>query len=204
MNDVNYIKIIFNDENNIPNCIKAGVRDISRSIIYASAKFEEDISITTPKYVELGIITDTGLYKAHSELKRVIKEPPYTFFEVKTPESLEFSQNREFFRVRMNENATISYTSNGQEKQIACETYDISANGVRLIVDSLIDIPDVAKITLHMPDKDLITESKLVRTDNDDNTLKVSYHYTFIKESDLDYISKICLKKQLENRKKFI
>ncbi len=202
IDDINYIKIVYKDEDNFPHCIKAGIRDINKHDIYASAKFDGDFFIKTPKNIELGIITETGLYKAKTELKYMTKEPPYVFFSIKTPEIVEFFQNREFFRVKINENAEMLYLKNGLEKVMSCETYDLSANGVRLIIDSLEEIPEIATITLHLPDKDITTEAKYIRTDDEDNILKVSYHYTNIKDSDLDYISKICLKRQLEQRKR--
>ena len=194
---------MYKDEDNFPHCIKAGIRDMNKHDIYASAKFEDDFYIKTPKNIELGIITETGLYKATTELKYIKKEPPYVFFSIKTPEIAEFNQNREFFRVKIDENATMSYLKNGYEKVISCKTYDLSANGVRLIIDSPAEIPEFATITLHLPNKNIITEAKYIRTDDEDNILKVSYYYSDIKESDLDYISKICLRKQLEQRKHF-
>ena len=202
INSINYIKIIYKDENDFPHCIKAGVRDINKHSIYASAKFDDNLYIKTPQNIELGIITDTGLYKAYSELRYITNEPPYVFFLIEMPDNMEYHQDREFFRVKMDENVTISYVENEQEKQISCETYDISANGVRLVLDSHTDYPEFVTITLHLPNKDIVTEAKYIRTDNDDNILKESFSYINIKEADLDYISQICLKKQLEQRRK--
>ena len=204
ISNVNYIKIIYKDENAFPHCIKAALKDINEHSIYASAKFDENLFIKTPQYVELGIITDTGLYKAFSDLKYITKEPPYVFFTIKTPDDMEYHQNREFFRVKMDENATISYLEGEQEKQISCETYDISANGVRLIMDSYVEFPEVVRITLHLPNKDIVTDAKYVRKDEEDGILKFSFSYTDIKEADLDYISQICFKKQLELRRKML
>ena len=103
--NVNYLKINYRDKNDFAHCIKSAIRLISESEILASAKFEDNINITAPQEIELSIACDNGLYKTKAKLKRIEFEDPYILFSIKKPEEMEFLQNREYFRVKIQENA---------------------------------------------------------------------------------------------------
>ncbi len=204
LNNINYIKINYNDNDGFSHCTKAAIRRFSDVEIYASAKFEDGLYIKTPQVVDISVATDNGLYKAQTTLKYLVNEPPYVFFSIKSPDNMDYQQNREFFRVKIDENALISYVENEQEKLIACETYDISANGVRFILENTSNLPDIVKLTLYLQNKTIVSDAKYVRTDDEDGMHKVSFSFVDMKESDSDYISQFCLKKQMEQRRKLL
>ena len=171
--------------------------------IMSCAKFDENLFIDTPQDVDISIACDNGLYKASSVLKYLEKEEPYIFFHIKTPEDFNYQQKREYFRVKINESALITYyTDDNIKTEIPCETFDLSGNGVKLIIDEKYDLPENICITLYLPRKTITTDAKYIRTDEEDKILKASFSFTNLQESDLDFISQICFQKQLETRRK--
>lgn len=201
--NVNYIKIRYLDNDGFSHCTKAAINRISEVDIFATAKSEENMIIKTPIDAEVSIVADNGLYKAHTDIKRMEKDGDYVNFILKKPDEIDYQQNREYFRVKISENANITYKDEANtEHNIACVTSDISANGVSMIVDENYNIPEIVKIKLYFPEKTITSDAKFVRIDEEDGIKKLSFNYTDLKEHDLDYISQICLKKQLEQRRK--
>ncbi len=197
LDNINYIKLLYKNTDNLPCCTKAAIRYMNEREITACAKFEEAQRISTPQDVTLSFISDNGLYRTNTILKYINNEEPYTFFVLKTPEGFEYQQNREYFRVRFQEDALLSF--NGQV--IPCKTYDISANGVRLILTNEIDIPQNVVINLLLSPKDLKVKARFVRYDEEDNIFKASFSFVGLPENDVDVISQLCIKKQLEYKR---
>jgi c-di-GMP-binding flagellar brake protein YcgR len=115
---------------------------------------------------------------------------------------MDYQQNREYFRVKLQESASITYEKNEEQKQISVLTYDISAKGVCIELDEQVDFPEEVILSLFFPDKKIEVKGKYVRTDVEDNIIKASFQFDDIPQADLDYISQICFKKQLEERRK--
>jgi len=201
--NINYIKISYKDNDGFTHYIKAAVRFMSEYELVASAKLEEnDISIDAPKEIELGIACDNGLYKANTILKKIEKENPYILFSIRTPDDMEFQQKREFFRVKLTENANIVYQIGEDEHRLSAMTYDISGNGVRIQLEEPIEFPEDVRLFLSLPDRLIDTKAKYIRTDEEDKILKVSFNFVDLSPSDIDYISHICFQKQMEERRK--
>ena len=199
---INYVKINYLDNDNFAHYTKAAVRFIGELEFLASTKSEEALNIPAPQEVELGIACDNGLYKAKTVLKKVEFEDPYILFTMRKPEEMEYQQNREYFRVKLQENINITYVKEEQEHSLSALTYDLSAKGVRIELDNEIDFPEEVILSLFLQNKIIEVKAKYVRTDNDDNIKKASFQFVDLKEPDLDYISQICFKIQLEERRK--
>ena len=197
LNNINYIKLIYHSENNTACCTKAAIKFMGEREITACARFEGGLRIETPQEVTLSFICDNGLYRTNTTLKYITNEEPYTFFILKTPQGLEYQQNREYFRVNINEDALLSFNS----KVIACKTNDISANGVRLILPEKFDIPQNVIIDLLIRPNGVKAKAKFVRYDNEDDILKASFSFTGLPENAVDTISQLCIQKQLEYRR---
>lgn len=202
--NVNYIKITYKDKDDFTHCIKASLKRLDEREIVAGAKFDEKLFLITPQEVKLSIACDNGLYKANTILKHIENDEPYCFFTIKTPDDVEYQQKREYFRIKINENALISYKTDNEVKKISCETFDLSGNGVRLIIDEKYSLPENVNLTLYLPNKTVETEAKYIRTDEEDKILKASFSFINLHDVDLDCISQICLKKQLESRRKLL
>ena len=200
--NINYVKITYKDKNDFTHCIKAAVKFMSDYELLACAKNEEDLKIAFPQDVELGIACENGLYKTHTTLKNITYEPPYVLFSLSRPEETEYQQNREYFRVKLNEDANIIYKEDENEVTVAAITYDLSANGVRIELDKEMTFPENVRLMLFLPQRTIDVQAQYVRNDNEDQIIKASFRFADIPQSDLDYISQICLQKQLEERRK--
>ena len=201
--NINYLKLTYTDKDGFTHCIKSAIRFINSFEILASAKFEEEnINIITPQEVELGIACDNGLYIAKTTLTRVEKEKSYLLFSMRKPTDMEYRQKREYFRVKLQEDANIIFEEDEQEIKISAITYDISANGVRIELEESLTFPEEVNIFLFLPQKTISVKAKYIRTDNEDDIIKASFRFENIAQQDLDYISQICFQKQLEERRK--
>ena len=206
LEDINYIKILYKDRYNFTHYLKAAIQKLDEKFIYAGVKSEKRIIIDAPQEVGLSFICDNGLYKTKTMLPFVQynTEEEYLFFSLVTPQEVEYQQNREYFRIEMQEKAEVSFTLNDETITISALMHDISANGVRIILNGPMKFPEEVKLRLFFPSKEIETTAKYIRSDDDDNLYKASFYYTNISTQDLDFISRMCLKKQLENRRNYL
>lgn len=201
LDNINYIKIVYKDRNDSACCTKAAIKHIGEREIFACAKFEDGINIKTPQEVSLSFICDNGLYRTTTTLKYTEYRDPYVFFTLHTPIGLEYQQNREYFRVRMDEDALLSFKSGIKSYILPCKVHDISANGVRLELKEPISEPDEIVIDLLFKPRSIKTEAKFIRFDEEDGILKASFQFVNMPESDMDIISQKCIQKQLEYKR---
>ena len=202
--NINYIKISCKDKNEKPWVIKAAIKRLDTREIYACVKFEDSIHLKTPQDVNISLACNDGLYMSKTILKYVQIENPYVYLALTIPENIEYRQMREYFRVKLNKKTQISFNKNGQIQQQFCEIYDISANGISLISNS--DLSNVGNITINLnsAQKSINVKAKYKRFDTEDELLKTSFQFVDISESDRDFISQICIKQQLENKRNSI
>lgn len=200
LDNINYIKIVYKDRQDATCCTKAAIKHMGEREIFACAKFEDGLNIQTPQDVLLSFVCDNGLYRTTTTLKYIENDEPYTFFTLKTPEGLEYQQNREYFRVKLDEDAILSFNNN----IIACKVHDISANGIRLILPEKIDNLNEVSINILFKPRDVKTKAQFVRFDDEDGILKASFKFVDISENDMDIISQKCIQKQLEYKRNSI
>lgn len=200
--NINYLKFTYKDKDNFAHCIKAAIKFIGEYEILACTKAESTVYIDTPQEINLGIACDNGLYTAKTTLKKTEEKDSYLLFSILKPEEMDYQQNREYFRVKFQEDANIIYQCEGEEKKISAIIYDISANGVRIELDEQINFPEQVKLLLFLPQKNIDIQAKYIRNDDEDQIIKASFQFIDISQSDLDYISQICLRKQIEDRRK--
>ena len=197
LDNINYIKIVYKDKNNNACCTKAAIKNMSEREIYACAKFEDGLYIKFPQEISLSFVCDNGLYRTNTTLKYVENKNPFVFFYIKTPFGIEYQQNREYFRVRMDEDVIMTF----QQTSVACKVHDISANGIRIILPKKINIPEEVTLDILFRPKNVKTKAKLIRIDNEENILKASFEYLEISKNDVDLISQKCIQKQLEYKR---
>ena len=197
LDNINYIKIVYKDRDENTCCTKAASKNMSEREIFACAKFEEGLNIQTPQEISLSFVCENGLYRTNTTLKYLEKDAPYIFFGIKTPLGLEYQQNREYFRVRMEEDVILTF----DKISIPCKVHDISANGIRVILPKKLDLPEEVMLDILFSPKNVRTKAKFIRTDNEDNTLKASFEFVGMSEADMDLISQKCIKKQLEYKR---
>ncbi len=200
LESINYIKIIYNDKNDIGHCTKAAIKQLNAREIFACIKSEKFLAIPAPQEVSVSFACNNGIYTTITTLKSVENREPFIYFTLKTPQEIQYSQNREYFRVKMSEDAILSFSGT----VLACKVYDISANGIRLCLDKEIEIPENVMINILFPQRNVKTKAKYVRIDKEDDILKASFYYINLSEHDRDIISQRCIQKQLSDKRRSI
>jgi len=199
LEEINYIKFLYKDRYNFSHYIKAAIQKLEDKYLFAGVKSEKNIIIETPQEVVLSFISDNGLYKSTTTLNfvRYDEQEQYLFFSLIVPKEVEYQQNREYFRVEIHEKAELTQKNESKAINVPAEIHDISANGVRIVLPETISFAEGEEVNLKLffPQKEIITTAQFVRTDEDDNQFKASFHFTNLNTKDLDFISRLCLKK---------
>lgn len=200
LESINYIKIVYSDANGVGHYTKAAIKYLGEREIYACIKTEQDLQIPSPQEISVGFVCNDGIYTAKTLLKYVENKEPFVYFTLERPSEIEYQQNREYFRVKMEEDAILSFPGT----VISCKIYDISANGIRLKLDKNLAIPENVLINILFIPKNVKTKAKYIRTDKEDGILKASFSYVDLPESSRDIISQRCIQKQLQDKRKSI
>ena len=196
--DIKYIKVEYLDNNEASKIIKAFVKNINEQNIYASLKIDDEkLHIKIPQDIILNIVGLDGLYTAPSKLKFIEYKEDFAYLTIENPENLEYHQKREYFRIGIEYDCV--YIVN--KMQIPSKTFDISANGVSIIVPEQLVPEENAKLIINLNDFKIQTEVKYIRSEKLQNGYKLSFMYTKISENDRDKISQACIKYQLEMKK---
>ena len=197
LENIKYTKIVYKDREENTRFIKAAIRSMNENELFACAKFEDGLDIQTPQEVSVSFICENGLYRTNTILKSFQNEEPYVFLFLQVPQGIEYQQNREYFRVKMNENVIVKFNNSVK----TCKLYDISANGVRLVLDENTTFYENVELNILFDKNNVTAKARYVRTDNDDNILKASFYFTKISDNDVDFIAKKCIQIQLSNRR---
>lgn len=200
--DIKYVKILYQDSEEKACSVRAAIRSITKTEIMCCAKFEDGLHIKTPQDVTFSIVCTEGLYRTKTVLRKVENDEPYTFFFLIPPASLEYRQNREYFRVALALKCVFSYKLNDEIINIQTQTADISASGVSVILPQCEIGSEDAWLSITVNNRQVKTKVKYIRDEKIDSEYKISFRFTEISESDRDLISQICIKKQLEDRRK--
>ncbi len=203
LEDIKYIKILYKDFSGNPCTTRAAIKSVNEREIVACAKFENLIQIETPQETTLSIVCNDGLYRTKTNLKSIDYAEPYIFFALETPQGLEYQQNREYFRVPAKYNCVYSITSEDKIKEFTTHTCDISANGVSIFMPVHEISNEESEIEIAFNDIKIAARIKYVRSEKFEDGYKLSFTYTGISNLDRDFISQVCIQKQLEQRRNF-
>ena len=203
LEEIKYAKILYKDNNETPCITKVAVKSIKEREILTCARFENGLNIELPQVVTISIVCNDGLYRTKTKLKSIDSERPYIFFILETPQGIEYEQNREYFRVPVDYKCIYKLRINNDIKEIEAQAIDISANGMSIFLSNNV-ISEISDITIFINNRPIQAQIRYVRSEKIDNGYKISFAYTKITETDRDYISQVCLQKQLEQRRNSI
>ena len=201
IDDIKYVKICYKDFNANLCRSKIGIKQMNEKEILACGKFEDGLSIDVPQLVDMSIVCNDGLYRTKTKLLSFSNDEPYTFFRIETPHSIEYEQNREYFRVPVDFDCL--YRIN-DTKEYRAKTVDLSANGISLTLPKYEISENDSEIYLFANGRKVNIQVRFVRCERLKNDYKLSFTYTKILESDRDFISQICIQKQLQERKRHL
>lgn len=201
LENILYVKILYANSEGRPSTIKTAIKRIDKREIIACVKYEDMFRIDCPQQITLSIVCAEGLYRTKTLLKSYSAEAPYIFIYLETPNSLEYEQNREYFRVPVSYKCAYLVNNNGQLATFDTQIMDISASGVSIFLPVHVFSEDDAEISMMLEEKLVSAKVKYVRSERIDDGYKLSFMYTQISDKDRDYISQICIKKQLEAKR---
>ncbi len=201
LEEIKYVKLAYKDSEGFVEKTKAAMKDINEKEILVCTKFDDDLDVETPQEIDFSVICIDGLYKTKTILKSVEKDEPYIFFILETPAGMEYQQNREFFRVPVSYDCRYVIELNNEIKEFYCTTADISANGISIILPNHVISENLSDLTVNIDGIRIATKVKYVRSEKTNDGYRISFSFARISELDRDYISQVCLKKQLEQKR---
>ena len=198
--NIEYIKYVKIHCNGIT--IRAEVKSINEKNILLYVKYNADYLNLRSQEVSANFICIDGLYKIRTTLLCFEKAEPYLVIVLKTPTEMDFEQKRNFFRIESSDGCICETNIDGIVSQYSGVIKNISANGVCAIFSNYFIIDGICVFKFKLDNKEFSLKSRFVRSENYNNSYKVSLTFADISESDKDFISKVCLKKQFENKRK--
>lgn len=199
--NINYVQISYKQADSSLCFFKVGIKEINDKTILVTRKSDKNIKLDTDDVITLNIVCEDGIYKGQSKIKYIKHEPPYMYILLDFPQDLTHQQNREYFRIEEKYKCTCIYKDNGRLMQCDTETIDISANGISLMFNKKLTPESSVRLILNIKDKVLEIVTRVVRAESFNNYYKLSLAFTKISESDRDYISQICIQKQILERR---
>lgn len=201
LEDIKYVKIAYKDYNGSVATIKAAMKEVNENEILICTKYREDFYIDLPQEIDFSVICNDGIYKTKTILKSIDNHEPYAFIILETPVGIEYQQNREYFRVPVTYNCIYRIYQNNETFDYNATVYDISANGVSLILPEHIISENLSDLVINFDGIEISLRAKYVRSEKHEKGYKISFSYVNISELDRDFISQICIKKQLEQQR---
>ena len=200
LEDLKYLKITYKNNNESLYTPKAANKQIDMRELLVCIKFQDNMKIPAPQNINLSIVCNDGLYKTSSSLKYLYNEPPYTFLALEKPKNLEYQQNREFFRIIANYKCIYRVS----DREFEVKTNNLSANGISIFSPELIIDDSTSVIFIEINGKKMEIPVNYVRSERVEKGYNISFSFNSISESNRDFISQVCIKKQLEDRRNSI
>lgn len=202
--NIKYIKILCMDKEDKPCTIKAAIKKIDENEIVACSRIEEEFPAKAPVDVTLSIVCTDGLYRTKTKLKSVDVVESYLIFSLEIPQGLEYQQSREYFRIPVEYDCIYSLKIQDEIKQYRAKTIDISANGVSILMPEHVVSEGECYLEISIEGIDIRSEVQYVRSEKTDRGYQLSFKFTQIMTQDRDFISKVCIQKQLEQKRNSI
>ena len=174
-----------------------GLKEKTENKFIAVIKDAKYAKITTPQNVSIGFVCNDGLYTTKADLIDVYTENEYTCFEILNPKSLDYQQNREYYRVLAEYDCIYTVYGDYENESYSAVTYDISAGGVSIVLPENAISIDECSLVIMFPDGDLKSHLKFMRCEAFDNNYKLSFEFTDLSERDYDRLKKMCVNKQI-------
>ena len=200
--DIKYLKITYQDAANNSCTVRAAIKVFDEDGIMACTFAGIETLPQIPQEVVLSLICPDGLYKPKTTLKSAKYSEPYVVFTLAPPQGLEREQNREYFRVPAGYDCI--YTLNVDNKQLTfrAKTADISANGISLIIPEHVISNEECHLIININGIKIETDAKYIRSEKIDKGYRLSFTYTNISNQHRDFISRTCIHKQLEQKRR--
>jgi len=147
------------------------------------------------KELEVVIYTDSGVFAFESI---VINSPLEQNFVIEMPDEKKKVQRREYIRAPIN----LKLLLNRNDIQHETRTINIGGGGIRFIAQEKLDIDDLWKFILYLPDgKTIRGIGKVLYTLMKSNSMASVISFTDINETERNRLIKLCLDEEIKNLK---
>lgn len=184
------------------NKIRLEVKNIDENHIFLYTKYNPNYLRLRSQDVKVNFICVDGLYRIKTSILKFEKAEPYLIFVLKTPAEMEFEQKRNYFRIDSSIGCICETNIDGVVSQYSGVITNISANGVCAIFPNYFITDESCIFKFILENKEFALKARYVRSENSNSGYKASFTFIEISEADKDFISRICLKKELEIRRK--
>ncbi|MBR2430104.1 PilZ domain-containing protein [bacterium] len=195
LENIEYLKMEL-DEQGVKNTYKLALKQKNENNFIAVMPIDKELSIEAPCSITLSFVCADGLYKTNTILEKFYKDDFYCL-EIKNPDSLDYQQNRNYYRVLANFDCIYTVETDDGVESFNANTYDISAGGVSIITSENIIPTRETSIVIFMPERDLKTHLQFVRCEAYEDDYKLSFTFTDLSERDFNMLSELCVNKQI-------
>ena len=197
LEDISYLKLDF--ENSNWGTLKLALKEKRENEFVAVSPKQEGLVIETPQKISLSFVCSDGLYKTSSILNEVYEKDDFIYFIIKNPETLDYQQNREYYRILLDYDCIYTMETDDGIESFNAVTYDISAGGVSIITSEKRIPTHETSIVIFMPERDLKSHLKFVRCETYNDDYKLSFIFTDLSEKDYEMLSALCVNKQISS-----
>ena len=183
---IEYIKIVIPELGSeyISTKYKTGGRTTSVDI-----ESNNKIFLKTPREVVFCCITEKALYHTKTTLLNIQHFNSVSTFILMTPQDFEEQQKRKYYRVKTDNEVKLYYDENGTQKVIPCRACNLSAGGIRIILQERPVLPVFANLDIIFKDKTITAKGKLIRCYYNNNIPQAAFEFIEISKEDIEYIS---------------
>lgn len=203
LEDIRYANLLYRDSNGNPCMDSIIIKDLKDNIL-ANCKASKRLQLQSKQNVTLSIVCSDGLYILKTKVKSVEQDEPYIFIVFEQAESIEHHQKREYFRVPAMYECMVYARVDKELQDIKVKTFDISANGICLFIPDNVQYQNINELTINIENNFIKIKVKYIRAVKLEKGSKVSYYFDYISESDRNFISQVCIKKQIEERRNLL
>ena len=198
LENINYLELtcVVNSKVQV---LKLAVKEKREYDFHAVVPNMGSVRVETPQEVLLKFVCKDGVYKTNTTLKEVLDEGENTCFVIENPKSLDYQQNREYFRILAEYECVYTVETEDGVESLEAKTYDISAGGVSIIVNKSVFSTEETSILIMADDRHIRSHLKFIRCEAFDSAYKISFEFTDLAEADFALLSEMCINAQLKS-----
>ena len=197
LEDIKYLKLEYKKDDR-DYVAKIALKEKRENDFVAIVPLGSECPKQTIQKVGLTFVCNDGIYKTVATVKEVFDDEMYHNIVINNPESLDYQQNREYYRILAEYDCIYTVETSDGIESFNAVTYDISAGGVSIITSENIVPTRETSLVIFMPDRDLKTHLQFVRCEAlEDGNYKLSFIFTDLPQKDFEMLSQLCVNKQL-------
>lgn len=195
LESIKYLEIEYYSNNRKKNFKLALSEKKENEFIAVTENVIDDID--EQQEVEISFIDISGLYKTTTRIKEIYTENDRTYFIIENPKSLDYTQNRNDFRILAEYDCIYTIDTEYGIQSYNATTYDISAGGVSITLEENILSLDESSILIFINSKNIKSHLKFLRCEAIEDAFRFVFEFTDLSDADYDFLKEFCIQEQL-------